>query len=243
MNKVVVITGASSGLGLSLSKRFLQNRNQVFGISKTKRHWKTAFAEIGETNRFSLTQLNVTGENFVLHYLKTLLKRTGGIDVVINNAGYGNIVSRVDQLDMSEVNRHFKQNLLSAFIVSKCVLPILKKQKKGLIINISSMAGKRAVPGLFAYSASKFGILALSQCIAKENLEDGIKCITVCPGGMNTQMRVKIFGTVDAQKQQSTDFVANIIFQVATNQIKVESGGDIMIRHGKVMAINPAPKA
>lgn len=243
MNKIVVITGASSGLGLSLTKRFLQNQDRVFGISKTRRHWKKTFSEVGKTNRFFLAQLDAANENSVKHYFKTVLKKTDHIDIMINNAGYGGTLTHVDKLSTIEVSKHFEHNLLSTFIVSKCVIPIFKKQGSGLIVNISSMAGKRAVPGLFAYSASKFGVLALSQCITKENSNTGIKCITVCPGGMNTEMRKKLFGKADAQKQQSADFVANIIFQVANDQIKVESGGDIIIRHGKVSTVNPPPKA
>lgn len=243
MDKIVVITGASSGLGLSLTKRFLVDQDCVFGVSKTRRHWKTALSELREGKQFSLFQLDVTKENSVKRFIHSVLKKSGKIDIIINNAGYGGTLKNVEDLSGSEVLKHFTQNLLSAFVVSKFVIPILKKQKKGLIINISSMAGKRAVPGLFAYSASKFGMLALSQCIAKENSNVGFKCIAVCPGGMNTEMRSKIFGPADAEKQQRTDFVADVIFQISKDQIKVESGGNIVIRHGKITAINPAPEA
>jgi 3-oxoacyl-[acyl-carrier protein] reductase len=243
MNKVVVITGASSGLGLSLAKRFLQNQDRVFGISKSKRHWNEAIQKTGKTDRFSLALLDATKEASVSRYLKTVFKKTGKIDLVINNAGYGGALANVDKLNAAEISRHWTQNLLSAFLMSKHVIPILRKQGRGLIVNVSSMAGKRAVPGLFAYSASKFGILALSQCIAKENADNGIKCITVCPGGMNTKMRAKIFGSSDAAKQQTADFVADVLFKATSGEIIVESGGDIVIRHGKITAINSSPGA
>jgi len=125
----------------------------------------------------------------------------------------------------------------------KYAFPFFKKQKKGFIVNISSMAGKRAVPRLFPYSASKFAVLALSQCVAKENAENGIKCITVCPSGMNTEMRAKLFGKKDASLQQSSDFVADIVMKVIHGKIEVLSGGDIVICHGKIKAINPPPSA
>jgi NAD(P)-dependent dehydrogenase (short-subunit alcohol dehydrogenase family) len=105
------------------------------------------------------------------------------------------------------------------------------------------MAGKRAVPRLFAYSAARSGILALSQCVAKENADAGLKCITVCPGGMNTRMRADLFGREDAEKQQSPDFVADVIFKVIQDEIQVESGGDIVIRHGKITTVEPCPAA
>ena len=103
------------------------------------------------------------------------------------------------------------------------------------------MAGKRAVPKLFSYSASKFGILALSQAVAKENKEYGIKCFTVCPGGINTSMRESLFGKEDAQRQQSPGFVADVICKTITEEICVESGGDIIVRHGEITAINACP--
>ena len=103
------------------------------------------------------------------------------------------------------------------------------------------MAGKRAVPKLAGYSASKFGVLALSQCIAKENIDKGVSSITICPGGMNTKMRERLFGKQDAQNQQSADFVADVVIDIVENKLQVESGGDIVVRHGKIVAINAAP--
>ena len=95
------------------------------------------------------------------------------------------------------------------------------------------------MPGLFSYSASKFGVLALSQCIAKENENSKLKCFTVCPGGMNTPMREKVFK--DAAKQQSPEFVAEVIMEAICGDLRVDSGGDIVIRNGKITALNPVP--
>ena len=125
----------------------------------------------------------------------------------------------------------------------KYTLPLLKEQKRGWIINIASMAGKRAVPSLGAYSVAKFGVTALTQSIAKENPSAGFRCITVCPGGMNTEMRAKLFGRKDAERQQSADFVADKILEILDGKIQVESGGDLVIRHGRITAINPLPEA
>lgn len=125
--------------------------------------------------------------------------------------------------------------------MSKHLIPLFRKQERGFIIHISSMAGQRAVPRLFPYSASKFGLQALSQCIAKENADSSLKSIAVCPGGMNTQMRADLFGKEDAQKQQGTDFVADIVFRVTDGDVHVESGGDIVIRHGEITAVHPCP--
>jgi len=105
------------------------------------------------------------------------------------------------------------------------------------------MAGVRAVPLLTAYSASKFGVLALTQAIAKENEESNFKCITVSPGGMNTQMRSKLFGKKDASKQQPTDFVARKVIKIIEGEIPMKNGENIIIRHSRVTAIQPLPEA
>jgi NAD(P)-dependent dehydrogenase (short-subunit alcohol dehydrogenase family) len=106
------------------------------------------------------------------------------------------------------------------------------------IINISSNAGKRAVPSIAAYSAAKFAVVALNQAMAKENLDNGLKCVCVCPGGTNTPMREKIFQ--DAAKQQSADFVAETIEEIISGKIETETGCDVIIRHGEV-TVNATP--
>lgn len=240
MNEVVVITGASSGLGLSLSKKFNASGSTVIGISRTKKNWKSALTILSPSKTFLLFQCDLSKEHEVRKLVAKINKRFCKIDLWINNAGYGGMLSRVEDISLSELKKHFSVNLCSVFFTSKYVIPLFRKQGKGQIINISSMAGKRAVPKLAAYSASKFGVIALSQCVAKEN--NAIKCITICPGGMNTQMRASLFGSADASRQQSPDFVADVIHQVAKDEIKVDSGGDVVIRHGQV-TVNPVPAA
>jgi NAD(P)-dependent dehydrogenase (short-subunit alcohol dehydrogenase family) len=243
MKKVVVITGATAGLGLSLAAKFLQSGDQVFGISRTKKHWTSARKRLGRTKQLELFQLDVTSESDVAKFFDKLRKRTKRVDVVINNAGYVDVLTPVDRLTLAEFQSNIDHNLISTFLMCKYAIPVFRKQGGGLLVNISSMAGKRAVPKLAAYSAAKFGVVALTQAIAKENEGARWKCFAVCPGGINTQMRAKIFGRADSERQQSADFVANVIVQAVNSQIQVESGGDIVIRHGKITAVNPLPEA
>ncbi len=241
-HRIVVISGAATGLGLSLSKLFLAAGDTVYGVTLTKKHWPSAKKSLSAFSRFFLFQADLTKEFEVKRFLQSVKKRLGRIDALINNAGYTNKISRIEKETLKEFQKNLSSNLLSAFLMCKYAIPIFKKQQSGWIINISSMAGKRAVPLLGAYSASKFGVLALSQSIAKENLSAGFRCITVCPGGINTRMRVKLFGAEDAKRQQSPDFVAEKILEILDGTIKVESGGDILIRHSKITAINPPPE-
>ena len=94
-----------------------------------------------------------------------------------------------------------------------------------------------------SYSAAKFGVLALSQAVAKENAETGLQCITICPGGRNTDMRRELFGAEDAVRQQTPEFVAGIMTQITEGKLTVLSGGHIVIRHSKITGVFPPPEA
>lgn len=242
--RIIVISGASTGLGLSLASRFLKAEDTVYGVTRTRNHWDLAKKNLSNhSSSFFLYQLDCSREAEVKQFFSTVRKQAGKIDLLVNNAGYANRPVRFEKETLKEFEKNLSDNLISTFLMCKHALPIFLKQKDGWIINISSTAGKRAVPGMAAYSAAKFGVLALSQSIAKENLSAGFKCITVCPGGMNTAMRVKVFGKEDAEKQQSADFVADKILEMIDGKIAVESGGDLCIRHGKITAVNPPPEA
>ena len=242
MNRIIVITGASRGLGLALAKRFVDLGDTVFGISRTRKHWPAAKKAVPSVH-FKLLAGDITSEKTVKAFLAGIKRRTGRIDILINNAGYCAPLAPVEKISLKEFREHFKQNLDTAFLMCKYAIPFMKEQPHALIMNVSSMAGTRAVPRLVSYSAAKSGVLALSQAIAKENPEAGLQCITVCPGGMNTEMRRELFGLEDAARQQTPEFVADIMVQIAEGKIAVLSGGHIVIRHSKVTGVFPPPEA
>lgn len=109
-------------------------------------------------------------------------------------------------------------------------------------MNVSSMAGVRAVPRIAGYSASKFGVLAMTEAIAKEN-PDWLKAITICPGGMNTKMRSDLFGKEDASRQQTPAFVASKMMQILKDEIPVLSASHIVIRHSRITQIMVPPNS
>lgn len=241
--KIAIVTGASTGLGLSLSLKLLNEGYRVYGISCTQTHWQTAQESADLSSDLLLHQLDVTNENEVKLFFDGIKKLGEHVHLLINNAGYASVPIKFEHITTEEFKKNIDVNLYGTFLMCKYVLPIMQNNKQGTIINISSMAGKRAVPELSVYSASKFGVVALSQALAKENSETGIKCYTICPGGMRTEMRAKLYGNEDALKQQTTDYVADVIMQTISGEIGIDSGGDIVIRHNKIVAINPVPLA
>jgi 3-oxoacyl-[acyl-carrier protein] reductase len=230
-------------LGLSLARRFVKKGDLVFGVSRTQRYWTEARRQIPDENSFFLYDFDLACESDVKKFLRTIYRATGRIDSLSNSAGFGGPLKRLEQCSEKEYRTILDSNLLTAFLTCKHVIPIFKKQRRGVVINISSMAGTRAVPRLALYSASKFGVRALTQALAKENPDGDLYCLTVSPGGMNTRMREDLFGSADARKQQSPDFVADVICRILSGQIPVPHGSEVVVRHGKVTAVQPLPAA
>lgn len=185
---------------------------------------------------------DVTNGNQVDKVIKSVLNKYGKIDVLVNNAGYVNKWKGVEKITLDEFKECLETNTYSVFYFLRRILPLMRKQNHGAIITISSMAGKRAVPNLSAYSASKFAAIGLTQSVAKELKDTNVFCISVCPGGMKTGMREKVFGPEDAQKQQDPKFVASVIRDILIDKVKVPHGGDIVIRYGQITAINQPPE-
>lgn len=239
--KTAVVTGASRGLGLELSKRLIENGWTVFGVSRTTEHWSAARKKIVSKN-FHLIVSDVASANSVAGLFYAVKKITPKIDLLVNSAAYGGKLERIEETSPEEFEAHLRGNLLSVFLMCRAALPFLKKSKSAFVMNVSSMAGVRAVPRIAGYSASKFGVLALTEALAKENPE-WLKVVTVCPGGMNTKMRSDLFGKADALRQQTPGFVADKMMQVLTGEIPLVTASHIVIRHSHITQIIVPPNS
>lgn len=237
-HKTALITGASRGLGLELACLLLQAGWRVIGVSKTTKHWPAAKKKAGAG--LVLMRADVSSVESVKRLFRAVKKVTPRIGLLVNSAAYGGKLQRIEDTAPQEFVTHLRENLFSSFLMCRAALPFLSKSDSPLVMNVSSMAGVRAVPRIAGYSASKFGVLAITEALAKEN-PDWLKVVTVCPGGMNTRMRSDLFGKDDAAKQQSPAFVAGKMLQVLKGEIPLLSGSHIVIRHGKITQIIVPP--
>ena len=198
-DKVVVLTGASSGIGYSLLKYFISEGAIVYASSRNER-------EITEKDKqechFEL--LDLSDEVNVEKYTKVVLQKENRVDILINNAGVAHNLALIEEMNVEMFNSIIKDNVMPTFNMIKYIMPIMKKNNSGTVINISSRAGRRAVPKLSAYTAAKFAVRGLTESVAKEVQETGIKCVTISPAGVNTGMRAMVFGKEDAENQQDT---------------------------------------
>ena len=227
-NKIVVLTGASSGIGYSLLNYFIKEGARVYGSSRNERELTT---ESKQKCNFEL--LDLADELNVERYVKTILQKENRIDILINNAGVAHNLALVEEINSEMLNSVVRDNLLPTFNMMKYIIPIMKKNNSGTIINISSRAGRRAVPKLSAYTAAKFAVRGLTESVAKEVQDTGIKCISISPAGVNTGMRAMVFGQEDAENQQDTSRINEVISRILSGSLDVSNGSDIVIIKGK----------
>ncbi|WZL90005.1 SDR family NAD(P)-dependent oxidoreductase [Salinimicrobium sp. 3283s] len=181
--KVWFITGASKGMGLEVTKAVLNHGDKVIATSRST----DSFLEsLGEDNRNLLhLKMDVTNEQEVKDIISKSVKVFGQIGVVVNNAGY-NLLGNIEELSDSELRETMDVNVFGMTNVIRHILPHLRRQKSGHIINISSMMGYMSYPGNGSYSASKFAVIGLSEALAQEVEPFGIDVTILAPGTFRT---------------------------------------------------------
>ena len=166
-----------------------------------------------------------------------IFRTSGKVDILVNNLGYTHPFCPVEELDWAEIERSFLLNLFVPFSLIRLVLPLMRAQNAGTIVNIGSFSGRRAVPSLSAYSASKFALRGLTEAVAKELQGTEIVCFSASPGGMNTEMRAAALGEEDAARQQHPSFVAGCVVDAIKGRIP--NGADLVVRGGMALVKLP----
>ena len=180
-NKVVLITGASSGFGKETASELIKNGYTVYPAAR-RLHEMSDLEELGGHP----IAMDVTIDASVESGVARIIEEQGRIDVVINNAGYG-FYSLIESTDMAEAQRVFDVNVFGTARVTKAALPHMRKARSGRIINIASVVGKVSGPMFGWYAGSKHAVEALSDATRMENSGFGIDVAVVEPGGFKTE--------------------------------------------------------
>ena len=187
--KVAVITGASMGIGEAIAKEFVDRGASVVFSSRDLSRAEAARQRVGSIERTAAFACDVTKRPEIEALLKQTLSRFQRVDVWVNNAGYG-LMDSVESMDMRECRRMFDTNLFGTIDAMQLVVPVMKKQGEGSVINIASTAGHIAVPFMAAYCATKHAMRAIGNAARVELRGTGVNVLTVCPGYISTDFSV-----------------------------------------------------
>jgi NAD(P)-dependent dehydrogenase (short-subunit alcohol dehydrogenase family) len=188
-NKVVIVTGSATGIGYEIAIHLARNGFRTYASMRNlqKANGITEMAK-NENLPLTLIQLDVTDNISITKAIDTVINESGRIDVLVNNAGYG-LVGSIEDMSVEELKAQYETNVFGVFRVTKAVLPHMRKQHSGSIINISSIAGRIALPLYSAYVGTKFAIEGLSESMAYELEPFGIKVVIIEPGAIKTNFR------------------------------------------------------
>lgn len=214
MSKVVLITGGSSGIGKSIGEFLHKKGFVVYGTSRNP--------EKIQNSVFPLLALDVRNSETIKSAVEEVIKLSGRLDIVINNAGVG-ITGPLEEIPMEEIKNNFETNFFGPIEVMKSVLPQMREQKSGLIINITSIAAYMGLPYRSVYSASKGALELITEALRMEVKQFGIEITNVAPGDFATNIAAgryhapvvkdsayeKVYGDVLATMNEHVDAGSN----------------------------------
>ena len=192
-----LVTGCSSGLGRALCERLLERGERVVATARNV----STIADLkdrGPGKAITLA-LDVTDQASIDTAVKQALAETGGIDVLVNNAGYG-LVGALEEVDEDAVRQAFDANVYGVYRLTRALLPHMRVRGSGRILNVSSMAGFVAGPGFTFYSATKFAVEGMTEAFAQEVAPFGIKVTLVEPGPFRTDFRSRSMQSAPAME-------------------------------------------
>jgi len=186
MDKVAIITGCSSGIGLETAIHLTKNGFRVFATMRNLEKADSLKKRAESENlNIEISQLDVTDDLSVKNAVSQMVNKTGRIDVLVNNAGYA-IIGAAEDLSSEELQAQFDTNVFGVFRTTRAVLPTMRNQKSGKIITISSIAGFSGFPSMSAYCSTKFAIEGFTESLRYELGPFGISACVIEPGVIKT---------------------------------------------------------
>jgi len=202
-NRVAVVTGGAQGFGLAITERFIEAGAKVIIWDIDENEIKLAEKKINSSN-FNFQIVDVTNYESVTENLKKIQDKFGRIDILINNAGISGLNTSVTDYPLDEWNKIINLNLNAVFYCCKAVVPYMKQNNYGRIVNISSIAGKEGNPNASAYSSSKAAVIGLTKSLGKELALNNIAVNCVTPAVAKTKI-------IQQQTKEFTDYILSKI--------------------------------
>lgn len=206
-SRVAIVTGAASGFGAKISRHYVAEGAKVVVADMNEQGAKAVAAELGDSA--IAVKCDVSKSVEVNNLVAETIRKFGKVDIVVNNAGYTHKNRPLLEVDEATFDRMFDVNVKSIFLMTHAVVPEMRKNGKGVIINIGSVSGIRPRPGLVWYSASKAAANLMSKAMAVELGPDNIRVNAICPVMSPTGMIADFMGMPDTPENRSK-FIGNI---------------------------------
>jgi len=199
-NKTVIITGASSGIGQAAARRFYESGSCVVLVARSADRLHALATELGaDADRVLVLPADVSEEGAAERIVAQTVQRFGGVDILVNNAGRG-MFTPVGDIDGAELRHLFEVNLFGPLSLIQVVLPVMKEQETGVIVNVSSIVGQVATPMSGGYCATKFALVGLSDSLRMDLRGSGVKVVTVYHGATETAFADSALGTTQPRQ-------------------------------------------
>lgn len=226
--QVAVVTGAGRGIGAAIARKLASLGGSVVLSGRTLQHLQTTASEIAASGgQTKVMQCDVSNHESVQALAAFVEKSFGRIDILVNNAGVGTFAAPLHELTPEEWEKVLNTNLRGVYYCIRSFAPMMIKAKRGHIVNISSLAGKNALPNGAAYAASKWGLNGLSYSVAEELRPHNIRVAVVCPGSVDTELSPHT--GKDPNKMLKPDDVAHVIEMLVT-QARQSFASEVLLR-------------
>lgn len=248
--KVAIITGGAGNLGKTAAEIFLREGAKVSLVDMDKSKLEQAQKELSDENVL-IIEANVTKEEDVKNYVDQTVNKFGSVDIFFNNAGIIGEVGSIDQQSLDNFNKVLSINATGIFLGMKHVIPVMKKQQRGSIINTSSVDGLRGSPNMAPYATAKHAVVGLTKTASLEVAENNVRVNSIHPapvsgdmmktvhqgqsasqGNKDEQVQEEITKSIPLGRYADSKNIANIVLFLASDESEFITGGEYRVDGG-----------